>query len=138
MTAKIYGITAIAVGGAIGTLLRYNLNVKIFSDFMPYATIFENVTGSFLLGILIGWLIHRRLPEWLRLGLTVGLLGGFTTMSTLAADTISISTMISTLDALKYISISLVGGITMAFVGFALGNMIGINKNPSGWEDNLK
>jgi fluoride ion exporter CrcB/FEX len=52
MTSKTYNLAAIAAGGVIGTLLRYNLNVSQLFDYMPNATMFENMAGSFLLGCL--------------------------------------------------------------------------------------
>ena len=130
-------IIAIAAGGVIGTLLRYNLNVNIYYDFMPKATVIENLSGSFLLGGLAGWLFHRTLPDWLRLGLSMGLLGRFTTMSALAADTFSIFTFISAIGALQYLTLSLIGGIVMAFFGFVIGNKLGASKGFRDWEDRL-
>ncbi len=137
MTSKTYNFAAIAAGGVIGTLLRYNLNVSQFFSYMPNATMFENMTGSFLLGCLAGWLYHRTLPEWLRLGLGVGLLGGFTTMSTLAADTFSIFNLISPTNALGYLSLTLIGGLLMVFAGFVVGSKLGSRKSFGEWEDNL-
>jgi fluoride exporter len=137
MTSKTYNLSAIAAGGVIGTLLRYNLNVSQLFDYMPNATMFENMAGSFLLGCLAGWLYHRTLPEWLRLGLGVGLLGGFTTMSTLAADTFSIFNLISPANALGYLSLTLIGGLVMVFAGFATGSKLGSRKSFGEWEDNL-
>ncbi len=137
MPNKVYNFSAIAIGGALGTLLRYNLNINLFYNYVPNATIIENLVGSFCLGCLVGWLFHKMLPEWLRLGLGVGLLGSFTTMSTLAADTFSIFTLVSVFDALKYLSLSLFGGLALAFIGFAIGNMLGARNKTENWEGPL-
>lgn len=137
MPSKIYNLSSIAIGGAIGTLLRYNLNVKVFFTALPNATLVENLLGSFLLGCFMGWVFHNVISEWLQLGLSVGLLGGFTTMSTFAADTFSLYTLNSALDALTYISASIFGGIFMAFIGFSIGNKLGIFTGRNKWEDNI-
>ena len=102
---------------------------------MPNATIIENLVGSFFLGCLAGWLFHKVLPEWLKLGLGVGLFGGFTTMSTFAADTFSIFALHSAVDALKYLSITLFGALAMAALGFAVGNCLSAQKKYKEWED---
>lgn len=135
MPAKLDNLSAIAVGGALGTLLRYNLNIRFFYNYMPNATIVENLVGSLFLGLLAGWLIHKMIPEWLKLGLGVGLFGGFTTMSTFAADTFSIFALQSAAEAFKYLSITLFGALTMAAIGFMIGSKLSAkNKDPE-WEN---
>lgn len=137
MSSKVYNLTSIAIGGAIGTLFRYNLNVKVLFSNLPNATLIENLLGSFLLGCFAGWLFHNVISEWLQLGLSVGLLGGFTTMSTFAADMFSIYTVHSAPEALIYMSASLFGGIFMAFIGFSIGNKFGIITGRRKWEDSI-
>lgn len=135
MPAKLDNISAIAVGGALGTLLRHHLNVNLFFNYMPNATIVENLVGSLFLGCLAGWLLHKMIPEWLKLGLGVGLFGGFTTMSTFAADTFSIFAMHSAIDALKYLSITLFGALGMAAIGFIIGSKLGVRNKYKEWEN---
>jgi len=138
LSSKIYNLTSIAIGGAIGTLFRYNLNVNVLFSNLPNATLIENLLGSFLLGCFVGWLFHNVISEWLQLGLSVGLLGGFTTMSTFAADTFSIFALNSAVDALKYLSITLFGALAMAAIGFVAGNHLGARKKNKGWEDSIR
>ena len=52
----------------------------------PYGTLAVNVSGSFLLGALITWLVARSASPELRLFLTIGLCGGYTTFSTFAYE----------------------------------------------------
>jgi CrcB protein len=85
-------VALVALGGAVGALLRYALADALptgAGDF-PTATFLTNVSGAFLLGVLLEALDRlgpdvgsRRL---LRLGLGTGLLGAFTTYSTLAVE----------------------------------------------------
>lgn len=80
----------VAAGGAVGSVLRYGagrLAAQLLGSDTVVGTFAVNVTGSFALGVLATVFITR--TEWpleLRAMLTVGLLGGFTTFSTLAYD----------------------------------------------------
>ncbi len=114
-------IIAIAIGGAIGALARFSINMQAES---PVGTIIENISGSFLLGILTAYFLIRLTKEWLRLGLGVGLCGGFTTMSTLAFDSVFLFQTESFFVVLLYLLISIFGGIIFAFLGFFLGNKL--------------
>lgn len=85
-------ILAIGTGGFLGALFRYLLFQQLqslFSPGFPYGTLVVNAFGSFLLGFLSRyWLHHPFLNEELRLGITVGILGAFTTFSTFSNETI--------------------------------------------------
>jgi len=80
------------VGGGVGTALRYGVNVsfgRLFGTAFPYHTLFENVTGSLAMGLLAGYFAFRgEVSETLRLFLTTGILGGYTTFSAFSLDTI--------------------------------------------------
>lgn len=87
--------TALAVmaAGGLGALARYGLQALIdprSGDF-PWGTFAINGSGSFLLGLVVTAASERVAVEpWLRTGLTVGFLGGYTTFSTLALDTLTL------------------------------------------------
>ncbi|MDV2683015.1 CrcB family protein [Alkalihalophilus lindianensis] len=110
-------ILAIGVGGAIGTFLRYFFNVLTLELGYPLGTIIENLGGSLLLGFLTAWFIVFIPREWIKVGLGVGLCGGFTTMSTFAADSIFLYSR-TPIDAIFYIVLSLFGGILFALGGY--------------------
>ncbi len=79
------------LGGGIGAALRHGVNLgfaRAFGTAFPYATMFENVTGSLVMGLLVGWFAAegRRLPQHWQLFLTTGLLGGYTTFSAFSLD----------------------------------------------------
>ena len=83
------------VGGTLGTGLRYGLSgLTPPLAGVPVATLAVNVLGSFVLGLLLEWLLRAGSDEgWrqdLRLGVGTGVLGGFTTYSALATDTASL------------------------------------------------
>ena len=80
--------------GAMGCIARYfaaNLTYQFFGRGLPYGTLLVNVAGSFLLGFLASFGVRSSLlsPE-LRIGLSVGFMGGFTTFSTFSYETLKL------------------------------------------------
>lgn len=78
-------IFLLALGGALGTLCRYEVNVWAghYEAAIPFGTMVVNVLGSFLMGFLVFYFgNHAELSPLLKLFLTTGFLGGFTTFST--------------------------------------------------------
>lgn len=78
------------LGGGVGAALRHGVNRAAFAwlgPAFPYGTLFVNLTGGLLMGILAGlFLVRTGISEELRLFLTTGLLGGFTTFSAFSLE----------------------------------------------------
>ncbi len=84
----------IGLGGAIGAVSRHLVGKLVQENTgpgFPYGTMSVNVLGSFLMGLLIGWLAMKVNggDNW-RLFLGVGILGGFTTFSAFSLDAINL------------------------------------------------
>ncbi|WP_213741184.1 fluoride efflux transporter CrcB [Bradyrhizobium sp. dw_411] len=83
-------IIAVAVGGSIGSVARYLVAIgssKVFGSDFPWGIFIINVTGSFLIGALLGLFATRwDVPQAVRIFLTVGICGGYTTFSTFSLD----------------------------------------------------
>lgn len=82
------------IGAGIGGALRHGVNVLSLSLFgmgFPYGTLFINVIGSALMGVVIGLFAGSNLSgQDTRLFLTTGILGGFTTFSTFSLETVTL------------------------------------------------
>jgi fluoride exporter len=118
---KLHNVLAVGVGGALGSITRYLVQVNLlqFTEF-PFSTMIVNILGSLFLGILTGVLHQIRTGEWVKLSLGVGFCGGFTTMSTFAADIFQLSSM-SFFAVISYFSITLLGGLSFALIGYVIG-----------------
>jgi CrcB protein len=84
----------VGLGGGLGSAARYWLGVAIqerADTLFPYGTLTVNILGSFAIGAIIAWVSARGdvRPELL-VFLTVGLCGGFTTMSAFSFDTVAL------------------------------------------------
>ena len=115
----------VAVGGAVGSLGRYGLAHALPpQDGWPIGTLTANLTGAFLLGALLE-VLGRRGPETpgvqrVRLALGTGVLGGYTTFSSLALETERLLASGAVGTALGYVAVSLVAGVLCAAGGVAL------------------
>ena len=78
------------IGGGIGSVLRYAVGLCIGAAAFPWATLAVNVGGSFAIGLFGGWSERFGWPEAVRLALTVGLCGGFTTFSTFSKESLTL------------------------------------------------
>jgi len=84
-------IVAIAIGGALGAVLRYGLLVwtQTWSAGFPYGTLLVNVVGSLMAGIVTIVLMEKlALDSVMRGFILVGLLGSLTTFSTFSLETV--------------------------------------------------
>ena len=83
----------IALGGAAGSLLRYSLGgtvQRMSASGFPIGTLFVNVSGCFIIGVLVRQFMNIQMSPELRALLIVGFCGGFTTFSTFSAETLGL------------------------------------------------
>ncbi|MGM0837870.1 MAG: fluoride efflux transporter FluC [Bacillota bacterium] len=125
-------VLAVFVGGAAGAYVRYLINVGLLGFGFPLGTVVENLLGSFVLGFLSGVFLVVQSREWVKLGLGVGLCGGFTTMSTFGGDPFHLWIDGRMLHAALYVSVSVIGGVALAFLGIHFGSKAGALYSKSG------
>ncbi len=82
------GILFVAIGGAIGAVLRYIIGYYVDSSQFPWATFAVNIIGTFLLAFLTFW--YAGISAETKLFLFTGFFGAFTTMSTFSLETVSL------------------------------------------------
>jgi CrcB protein len=112
---------AIALGGAVGTVARYGLGswIQRATSTFPLSTLVINVTGSFLLGFLMRWLLSTAATPDLRAALTIGFCGGYTTFSTFSYETARLLESGSWARATTYVVASVGVSLVATFAGFA-------------------
>ena len=112
-------------GGGLGAALRHGVNVLfarwLGTDF-PHYTLFVNVSGSLAMGLLAGYFAFRgEASQSVRLFLTTGLLGGYTTFSAFSLDTVLLWERGQPLTAAGYVAASVaasIGGLVLGMSAF--------------------
>ena len=121
-------LASIAAGGAIGSILRYLVQIQCvywFGSKFPYGTIVVNTGGSLLIGFLSIVLLERYIvSDEIRLALLTGLLGGFTTFSAFSLETLDLVQQGSFLGAVGNITLSIALCIVACFLGVTLARAI--------------
>jgi CrcB protein len=124
---NVYAILAVGAGGFLGSIARYVsvalLDSKVKS-IIPYGTLFVNVSGSFILGLLIGLLMKGNGDQNWKLFFTTGFCGGFTTFSAFAFENTTLLQQKLILPSLIYISASIFLGIISVGAGLAVGKFL--------------
>ena len=117
------GFLIVFIGGGLGAALRHGVNLvsaRLLGTGFNYATIIENVSGSFVMGLLVGYFAFKGgVPQHWRLFLTTGVLGGYTTFSAFSLDTIVLYERGEPGLAALYVVVSVVlsiGGLLAALV----------------------
>jgi CrcB protein len=121
-------IVGVALGGALGASARYGLDRLIersSSATFPWSTFTINVTGCFLIGVVSAALVDRHhLPAWLRIGLVVGVVGGYTTFATFAQEALDLGDFHHVGIAAAYVVASVGVGLAAVYAGTTLGRAL--------------
>ena len=118
----------IALGGAIGTALRYTaslLAARWFGAEFPYGTLIVNLAGSFIIGVLqqIGTQTLL-IPDNVRLFLATGIMGGLTTYSTFSYETVRLMEVGAWHQAWVNIFVTTTICLSLCFLGIATGRLL--------------
>ena len=121
-------VLLVAAGGALGSVARYLLGLwlqpRMGPDF-PWATFVINVSGSLLIGIVLGLVQEGMLSSGARLFLAVGILGGYTTFSTFSYETVELLAD-GTIGTFLFNALGqLTGGLVAVYLGLIIGRVLG-------------
>ncbi|KXZ61915.1 putative fluoride ion transporter CrcB [Microbacterium laevaniformans] len=119
---NLFEMAALVVGGGLGAGARYVMDAAIMrgrSGAFPIGILLVNVLGSFLLGLVTG-LGPNISPAWVSI-LGVGVLGGFTTFSTVSTET----ALLAERGRRDWAWVNLIGTLVLALIAAAVGLVIG-------------
>jgi len=121
-------IALVALGGGAGSVLRYLVSVwssRYFLPVFPWGTFIVNITGCFIIGVLIGFLSRfGSLENEMRLLLVVGFCGGYTTFSAFSTETLKLLEAGNCILLALYIVASILLGVIAVWGGVGLSKMI--------------
>jgi len=112
---------SIAGFGALGAVTRYAVSHLPTYFGLPIGTIVVNIFGSFLLGLATSVFVSSPSPTWLKIGLTTGFLGSFTTFSTFSVENAKLLQQEAHLLLTINVMGQLIVGVGMALLGIYLG-----------------
>lgn len=110
MALRSRDLALVAVGGALGAISRYAVGTAVphSAGGWPWATFAVNAMASLVIGVLAGWAYWRHAADWVRPLLMSGFLGGFSTYSAFAVDTVALADAGSGGLAAAYVVVTLV------------------------------
>lgn len=120
-------LLVISLGGALGSLARWGVGELLpwSGEDFPWATFIENVSGGFLLGVLMVFLLDVLPPRrYLRPFLGVGLLGGYTTFSTYMLEARELLYSDHVVTAVAYLGGSLLAGLVAVWLGIGTARLV--------------
>ena len=138
--SRVWILVAVAVGGALGTVARYELALAepVRSGRFPWATFAVNVVGSFVLGAALTVLLEPGAAAWaLRPLVGVGFCGGLTTFSTWMVESVLLVRDGDAGVAILYRVVSLAAGLVAVAAGIALGRAVFPRAHPVAFDPEL-
>lgn len=118
----------IAIGGLLGTLLRFQLKDNIIlscAPSFPFHTLLINISGSFLLTFFLTFAVERwKMDTDIRLGVATGFFGAYTTFSTFCKDSVLLLNQYDYATFLLYQLLSVLLGLSAAWLGILLARRI--------------
>ena len=116
-------LLSIFLGGGLGALLRFLISEqtdRLFLNSFPFGTIVVNVLGAFLMGLVVSYFADKvNVSQNIKMFLTIGFLGGFTTFSTFNVDFYQLFSNGEILASLLYLFVTFT--FTLTVIAFYLG-----------------
>jgi CrcB protein len=122
------GVVYVALGGAVGAAARYLVSnwmaAWLGTDF-PWGTFFANISGSFLIGVVLVLVEGGNLPAEARLLVAVGMLGGYTTFSSFSYESLQLITGGEIFATFLNMFGQLALGLFFVYLGVVVGRLLG-------------
>lgn len=118
----------VALGGALGSVARYGVNIwtmRAFGPGFPWGTLTVNVVGGLVMGLIAAVFALKGGTNELRVFLMTGIMGGFTTFSAFSLDAFTLWERGELGTAAVYVGASVVLSIGALAAGLALGRALG-------------
>ncbi|MDX4945305.1 fluoride efflux transporter CrcB [Providencia manganoxydans] len=118
-----FDIALVGAGGGIGSLLRWWIGRLVGEKYhgkFPLSTFIINVSGAFIIGFLSSYFLldwDDRYGSFLQSAILTGLLGGYTTFSSMQLDALKLTQTKQKMLALFYLLLSIIAGLMAAFFG---------------------
>lgn len=125
----------IGIGGFLGATSRYlgqSLNIKLQGSSLPINTLIINISGCFILALFLTLTLEAfKMDESLKLAISTGFLGSYTTFSTFCKEAVLLISGKQYISAFSYIFLSVLLGLAAALLGYLSAKRIisGIKKN---------
>ena len=118
----------VAIGGALGAMARFGLNVLLQRDIaFPWGTLGANLSGCLVMGIIAqlvatsAWFNDAGvIPDQYRLLFAIGFCGSFTTLSALVMELHTMLQRSELLNSFAYLMVTMIGGFACFYIGFML------------------
>jgi CrcB protein len=118
----------IALGGAIGTLVRYLTAVaaaRVLGVDFPWGTLIVNLVGSFIIGLVQALALDALvLSEDVRLFLATGIMGGLTTYSAFSYESVRLAEIGAWPQAIVYVAVTTVACLALCYLGMGTGRLL--------------
>ena len=114
-------ILLVASGGAFGAAMRFiaTSSIKYFLPNLPFGTLFVNILGSFMIGLLMSYMEYKNISSnIIKYFIIIGILGSFTTFSTFSYEVIDLLNHQKILISFFYIFTSLVTCLFFCYLGY--------------------
>ena len=132
MRVVLWSYGFVAIGGALGAMARFGLNILMQRDIaFPWGTLAANLLGCFVMGLVAhlvatsAWFNEVGIvPDQYRLLFAIGFCGSFTTLSALVMEMHTMLQRNELLGAFSYLMATMIGGFAFFYAGFMLLRML--------------
>lgn len=120
-------LMVVGCGGFVGAILRYVVAgwaQNLSNSHFPFGTLAVNSIGSLVIGVVLGLFQHAAIAPEIRLFVSIGLLGAFTTFSTFSYETMMLLRTGSLMGAFLNVMVSVSVGLAAVYAGYVIGRAI--------------